>query len=360
MRAKSVNKVPQKRSPLVTSGLILRNGTPPPPVGPARTSYCLEKGLSALGAARSKFGRSLYTLAPLIEGGLASLPPAMFLSEPMRRDDAVRVGKRRVQMWFGLRNQIRAAERAAPESERLQRKTRREQAEKLARDALEAAVEAFNWLDDILFDYPPHSIFKIIEEEVSAGHPDGRLVDLGDTVDEAHLLVHRVGELVGGIFGCLYKHGTNGWEDRCPTQLMHIRRGNSPGMIVKYACSICAQDPGECPHVLGGMYSAVARREDGHCNICGASDSCEHVNGETYLAKASALVANILLSEVSLVIRPRDPLARIHSRTVDERELVRQFGRVPGADVVLLCHGCMFPCQGLRRQSLPDSSTTPE
>ncbi|NJC70828.1 hypothetical protein HC031_14040 [Planosporangium thailandense] len=313
-----------------------------------------------------KYGTALLILAPLLSRGIRSLPEPIPLHEGLCRQYALRIGKERVRQWFSVRDELADRRRdtvgkwprwwAIDRARALYCRKESEKAEEFARDSLTLAVEAFHWLRDITFDYPRQTTFELV-----ADYADGQMVDgvvsLGEIFDEAHLFAHRAGELVGGIFGCLYVHDEHGWSEKCATQLMHIPRGNSPGMVVKYACSVCGDDPGECCHSLGEEYETLAKRIDGTCNICYEEGECNHVLGEPYRLIATVRVRDVVLQEVSLVKRPRDPLARITSRGVDNAELIRQFGKVPEATTQLWCHGCMYPCQGLDEVEVLEPTT---
>jgi hypothetical protein len=268
---------------------------------------------------------------------------------PMDRDVAKRIGRYRVKHWFRVQHRMRDRERLLEDDGLRLFQAERNGAEELARAALDAAVTAFNLLDDLAFDYDLSNNFELFHDEPFERR--SQFVNLGDVIDQAHSMVHRAGELVGGLFGCALKHTDRGWFDACPTQLMHVRLGQSPGMIVKLACSVCNSDPGDCPHKLGEVYDAVAARHGDQCTICGESEQCGHTVGSVYPTVAGVLHRDLELREVSLVPRPRDPLARIKERSIDPQELIDQFGRVPDSRASLRCHGCMYPCEGVRRET---------
>ena len=122
----------------------------------------------------------------------------------------------------------------------------------------------------------------------------------------------------------------------------------SPGFFAPRHCSICGGDISDldCEHEPGRMYSKVAAREaDDSCTVCGVVDCLNHVPGSAYATMAHATVREADLDEISIVPRPRDPLARL-----DGVELPAEaVATLPGSDrpdTVLQCHRCISPCTG--------------
>ena len=206
-------------------------------------------------------------------------------------------------------------------------------AERDARAALKSAVEAFYWFDDVLWDYPPETI--IVD--------NGRNVSLGQAVNRAHTWAHSAGELVGGLFGCRIVHDEDRWWRECQLTLMHNRVGQSPGFSVRYICNVCRGDPFSCPHPSGSKHSVVAERGNGDCSVCRRS-ACEHVVGNEYELVADVVAVDPVLHEVSLVPRPKDPLARITRVEISGNEV----GRPPSHGAEVHCYSCLGPCRGIR------------
>jgi hypothetical protein len=193
-----------------------------------------------------------------------------------------------------------------------------EELERRSRAALGAAVDAFDHLEDT------------------------------DLAEKAHAQAHAVGELVAGLFGCRAERDGDRWYDVCRLSLMHLRLGMSPAFFALRHCSICGGDISDldCEHAPGRMYSKVAAREvDDSCTVCGVVDCLNHVPGSVYATMAHATVREADLDEISIVPRPRDPLARL-----DGVELPAEaVATLPGSDrpdAVLQCHRCMSPCTG--------------
>ncbi len=331
-------------------GLAARSNVPlPPPAGPARTEFCIIEGMRALNAGRRKYGQALIGVGAHLPRSLADLPPNYPLHEQSSEQWSRRLGRTRVRAWFRLRNQLDDLDDAARTLGVRRLGLAWAGTESAARSALGAAVAAFNWLDDVAQDLDERIPIDVDSFSYATGIRGWGLVSSGTLLDQAHELAHLAGELVGGIFGCRLVHDGEGWIKRCPLSLMHIRLGNSPGMTVRYSCWVCGQDPAECNHELGQSYDAVAVPSNGECSICRFVDSgsCEHVAGQVYHVRAGRSVVEADLHEVSLVRRPRDPLARIESISCDDGRMSRRFGFVPSPDSVLLCHDCMYPCSGL-------------
>lgn len=189
------------------------------------------------------------------------------------------------------------------------------EAERLARQALVRAVDAFNLL------------------EHTSGH------------DIAHHHAHEVAAFVGGIFGCEVPFEDGDYWDTCPVSLMHHRWGMSIGFTAVRLCSLCGEDLDECPHMIDTLYEVlVARTADGDCSACG-EQLCNHVVGEKVQVYTHAIVREASLHEVSLVRKPRDPLARI-TRMDIASELLRQSLGADPAGRPLACYRCLHPCSG--------------
>lgn len=62
--------------------------------------------------------------------------------------------------------------------------------------------------------------------------------------------------------------------------------------------------------------------------------------------RAGRSIVEADLHEVSIVSRPRDPLARIESINCEDDRMSEHFGFVPSPDSMLLCHDCMYRCTG--------------
>lgn len=77
--------------------------------------------------------------------------------------------------------------------------------------------------------------------------------------------------------------------------------------------------------------------------------------------RAGRSIVEADLHVVSIVSRPRDPLARIESIDCEDGRMSEHFDFVPSPDSMLLCHDCMYPCTGFSgRDRLTPNATRNE
>ncbi|MER7978298.1 hypothetical protein [Streptomyces sp. NPDC095817] len=187
--------------------------------------------------------------------------------------------------------------------------------ETAARTALARAVDAYNFLED---------------SELS---------------ELAHLHAHQVAALVSGLFGCNIEYSEDIYWDVCRLRLMHSRWGMSAGFTSTRNCSLCAQDIDTCQHLLDTRYDITVRHDaEGACNVCGRL-SCPHTDGETVSAFPRPVMSELQLHEVSLVSRPRDPLARFTKVELSPDALLQGLGEDPSGREIC-CYRCLHPCNG--------------
>jgi hypothetical protein len=330
---------------LLITGQVLRFGPLPPAAGPARFDWCIEHGIVALVGASRSFGACLLCVMTHLPDGPESLPEPYMLEELHSQENALRIGRWRVEQWFGLRRNLDSIDASMQRQGLALFDSGWHKAETLGRAALRSAADAYNWLEDAQLDLGADTYIDI-SSFFDMGHAPQAMSEL---VRKSHALVHRAGELVGGLFGCNMQYEDGRWFDECIVDLMHLRLGNSPGMSVRFTCSICLQDPGDCEHEPGRPYPLEAcGSDDGLCNICDAEECAEHIPGRTYQAIAGRKITDANLREVSLTGRPRDPLARIAGRSVGNERMIRHLGRLPKESERVLDHSCMYPCHGFR------------
>jgi len=327
----------------IVESLILRFGEMPPAAGPARAQWCVSRGLTALADARKKHGIALRAVMAHLPHGPSDLPRQYPLHSLHPELLALVVGRARVRSWFALRRQLDHIDGVARRNGLVMLGTAWEAAEQCGRAAVQAAADGFNWLDDAHKDLGG-------ETRVDVASFIGRPADpqpVGALVDAAHATAHAAGELVGGLFGCRMVHDREQWNDRCTLALLHLRFGNSAGLAVRYECSVCRQDPGDCEHEPGAIYTVrAARTANGECTVCGVSDCNVHPPGTAHQVTTRAVLSDPRLREVSITPRPRDPLTRITSRPVEDEDIRARLGRLPDPDEEILSHACMYPCTG--------------
>lgn len=188
-------------------------------------------------------------------------------------------------------------------------------AEKVARQAVNHAVIAFNLLDDL-------------ELQCSA-----------------HILIHEIGMFISRHFGCTINQTADGWTLSCPVILSHFRMGMSPGFSATRHCSICGADFSECPHRPGELYE-VTVADTSRCP-CGVSGCQSHSVGEQLVLAPSGVVRTGKLQEISWVTRPRDPYARMNSITFSNAKMATITRSTVPDGAVAECFHCRQACTGL-------------
>ena len=295
----------------------MRWGVQPPAEGPARRAFLEAEGRRLLSEARRGYGMVL--LPVLIAAGRA-VPPPVDLDYPWLPDAGHDLVAARRAQWRKTRRLLaRASGRlASPAVAASERKSAADLGalEKQARAALDAAVDAFDHLEDT------------------------------DLASDAHALAHTIAELVAGLFGCRAERENGKWFDVCRLSLMHLRVGMSPGFSGRRHCSICGCDLTLCDHIPGDIYPVIAGRQaGGRCTICD-SDSCHaHTPGATYPVVAHPITRQADLHEISAVARPRDPLAR-HNAIEIPAYAVASLPDHDAANASLHCEWCVAPCTG--------------
>ena len=295
-------------------GLIAREGEIPPVSGPIRNDYCMEAGLDALTVARRSYGQALIEVSGVRPGALRLLPRPYPLHETHPLWLRHGVGNARRSQWSYAR---RGLTEQRPSSGRIQ---------SLATSALRSSIDAYNWLDDVVHDLPGDTM---VDVGTFASERAG-LHLLADLISDSHRLAHAAGELLGGLFGCYYSLGQDGfWYDDCAVRLMHFRMGLSIGFTARYVCSVCGLDAGECLHTPGVHYEVRAPSDDGSPTIV-----------------AGYRMKDPVMHETTLTPRPGDPLARITAVSVDRAELAKLIGRPPTSDDRVSSPECLHPCGG--------------
>jgi hypothetical protein len=143
--------------------------------------------------------------------------------------------------------------------------------------------------------------------------------------EEAHQRLDAAGRLARETFpdGChlTYENGT--YFQECPADLAHNRIGMSIGYLVREAaCSICAEDPEDCPHIKGRVYGG---------------ETCHRV------------IKKLDLLEVSFVGRPAQPDARIERVSIEKSRLRSRLGESFEPGIAVACDRCLSPCDGVVR-----------
>lgn len=321
-------------------GRVLTYGVIPPAAGPSRVEWCLTEGHQHLQAAVREFGELLLGLVHFLPGGLTSLPTTYPLETHHSSDERQQVGRRRVLEWFELRHELErreAALRTVADVELLGEPWTALEA--VARSAVGHAGTAYHCLRE--------ARTEAADLKTHLGDPNDwpRIARQADRLSTlAHTFVHRIGELIGGLFGCRIEYDDGAWMKSCPVELLHIGVGYSPGYTARHTCSICGADIAQCDHHLGGRYQVVVQHDvDGNCNVCDTS-GCAHTDGTSEYAIASPRLVDAVMHEVSLTERPRDPRSRIETIEVDPGTVAEKLGTHPHEGADIWHHICMYPC----------------
>ena len=199
------------------------------------------------------------------------------------------------------------------EGEHLLRLGRRDEAERLMREAVRSAVLAkrFNPAD------PRH-------------------------MNDAF----RIGRRIEARFGCTLIRKDGSYYSDCPIQCDCDGMGLSWGGYSTAICSMCGEPSVDCPHIPGHVYDQVAvKRVEGRCNVCG-QESCSHVDGQLH----DGVVARRILTDlnpdhVSFVECPEDPRCMFTLVPRDVDSVLANMSRAERAaleagEIELICRHC--------------------
>lgn len=288
--------------------LIMQWGPIPPSGGPNREKYLDRHGRMALQIAANEYDEVLRLL-----GAAAASMPTLDFDLIEQDDDARRAIQRQKRMdWLELHSTIDPDTRNAIEPH--------------IKKSVSAAMDALNYLED---------------------HP---------LREDAHVAIHRAAFVKRGLFGCPVTYGENEeyWTD-CPINISHLRMGISAGLVSDFECSICGQLVEDCDHEMGEYYPKIAGRDvEGKCTICDETE-CAHTVGEMVMVATWANARNVKANEVSMVARPRYPLARMVAQSCDLGPIGEDPRMRNAAKRGLLnCDGDLGPCMGFNEMTAWD------
>jgi hypothetical protein len=189
-----------------------------------------------------------------------------------------------------------------------------------ARSALWAAASALNWLEDTELQDVAHSELDEYGRWTRDNLPEG----------------------------CHLEWDGDRYYRTCPVDLSHTRVGFSITVVAKRVCSICDGDISECLHLPGYLYRVQGGvTERGTCRICAQRDCSTHPASESFDVEPIAVINEGEIDEISLVGRPRQPDARIHSQSVGTKELCDLLGNQFQPGMPVSCDKCLTSCGGL-------------
>lgn len=295
---------------------IMQCGPIPPSGGPNRERYLDIHGRTSLQIAADEYDQVLRLLGI----GAESMPALDF--DLVEKDDGARraIQRQKRADWLEFHSTIEQDTLKAIEPH--------------IKKSVSAAMDALNYLED---------------------HP---------LREDAHAAIHRAAFVKRGLYGCAITYGEDEeyWTD-CPINISHLRMGVSAGLVSDFECSICGRLAEDCDHEMGEYYPKVAGRDaKGECTVCDETE-CDHPVGETIMVMARATARNVKANEVSMVARPRYPLARMSAMSYDlgpagEDPRVRNAAK----GGVLNCDGDLGPCMGFNEMTEWDvkSASSPD
>ncbi|WP_307109950.1 hypothetical protein [Streptomyces demainii] len=332
------------------SGVVIRTGVPlPPAAGPVREAMMRQDGVEALRQSMRLYGQCCRSISLTWGLPLQYLPSWQTTSDAVHRRRLHTMEAQRdflVRMWTQARRRLQDGirERSRPSplltiSLSLRRGGWDHSQYTLMANRLPLPPGALRHVD------PWHDLETGARNALASAVDAYNFLEDTDLRELAHNHAHHVAALVGGLFGCDIEYSDNTYWDVCPLSLMHYRWGMSAGFTSTRCCSLCGQDIDACEHLLDTRYPVTVRRVDeGTCNACGYH-SCSHIGGETVMVYPRPILSEGQLHEVSLVSRPRDPLARFAKFEIDPQMLIQGLGQHPaGRD--LRCYRCLHPCGG--------------
>lgn len=194
-------------------------------------------------------------------------------------------------------------------------------AENHLREAIGLAASAYNWLEDSEYE------------------------------ESMHVEMHKYGRYAREHFDrrCFLQWDGRRYEQRCPIGVAHKRIGFSIGFIAKRFCSVCDEDLSECEHVPGQFYDVEASDLDGVCRICRRPSCLDHVGGQTYRGRASSIIREARITEISLVNKPKQPEARLLAIPIDTAALADFLGPEFRPGMRVNCDKCIMDCPGVER-----------
>lgn len=284
--------------------LLLQVGEIPPAAGEARNRFLEKRGKQAKREAAKLFRQALAEIDLYM--ARVALP---FSSNPTRRAHLHDM-EPRTRAWDGLR--VRLLTAAENSDGGLP-------GERASRAALGHAVHAFRDLR--------------AAQDNEAGH----------------LILHRYGEFVSGLYGCWMEWDPEEglWYDTCPVVHAHSPYGFSIGFTARRLCSICRLEISSCEHLSIVPYVVMAERYDDQglekCSVCHES-SCEHHVGSEHEVYQRTLMKDPVIHETSLTPDPREPRTRVDALEMDPQPPPPMSAVTP-----LRCRRCLLGCGEVSR-----------
>lgn len=144
-----------------------------------------------------------------------------------------------------------------------------------------------------------------------------------ESFDNAHDALDQAGRARRLLFphDCTLLYEDGQYHQNCPVALAHNRIGMSVGGTIDVSeCSICGQDPEDCPHISGRLYDDV---------------------------ECFRIIKKFSLDHVALVESPDFPDARLMSAPFDSAEIRDVLGDEFVIGTQVSCDRCLSECSGV-------------
>ncbi|MFF8321997.1 hypothetical protein ACF06V_33185 [Streptomyces bobili] len=337
------------------SACIIRTGVPlPPAAGPVRLAMMYQDGVQALEESTRLYGQCCRSMAQTWGLDFSQIPSWDATTAFIQRHGLSSMTDQRdflVDVWARAKKRLHREVSRRTHSSPVRIGIPALRTEKIDHRRYEVMARA-------LYAKPNAKAYPWQDLESSARRSLARAVDAFNFLEDtdlsevAHEHAHRTAAFVSGIFGCSIEYSEDTYWDVCSISLMHRRLGLSVGFTAARCCSLCGEDIDFCEHFLDTLYEVqIDRDREGTCNACGRR-SCSHNDGETVLVYPRPVMRDGLIHEVSMVKRPRDPLARFEKLEIDPQLLAHSLGEAPNGRNIR-CFRCLHPCDGFKTSQLP-------
>ena len=166
--------------------------------------------------------------------------------------------------------------------------------------------------------------------------------------EEPHSLLHQIAKWKHDAIGCHLIRDGDQYLQRCKVALTHKRIGFSAGLTSTPVCTLCGESEFDCEHSRERLYWIRGGEDkDGRCNICYEIKCSEHSDKYIYKSRPVMKISNAALHEVSIVRRPKMPMARLQEVSIHKNEIERNNGKIDESKgMVYACHVCDGICHG--------------
>lgn len=163
-----------------------------------------------------------------------------------------------------------------------------------------------------------------------------------------HDLLHQIAKWKHDTVGCHLVRSGDHYLQRCSIAITHKRMGFSAGFTGTPVCVLCDKTEFECEHSRNKVYWVLGgRNKQGECLVCLDKKCTEHTDDYIYKVNPTMRLTNLVLHEVSIVRRPRFPLARLQEISISKNEIEDITGKIDESKgMVYVCNACNGECPG--------------